>query len=368
MKAIRNKLKEATIQGFNMVNKFRVISGNRSKIRRIQKANTGLNTPLKKDYEEKINNYWHRKNGIKIKKNWHQAYSVVNGVYDEKYIPEDIFYSLIEPKLNFMPFQEAYSDKNFYTTFFKNVKEPIIILRNINSNYYSNDFENLSFEEAECKLKNFPKKVVVKPSIDSGGGKNVQILNCHNGILYRGAEKITLMNIEREYGGSNFIIQECLEQHDSLNDIYPSSLNTIRVISLRQNNKIHLLSTVVRFGNNGGNVDNQAAGGLSCGVNEKGDFNEYAIDKFGKKYFEHPYTNFQFSKGKIHDFKSLLDVVTNLHGQLKYFNLVSWDIALGKDGSPILIELNLNNQEINFHQFNNGALFGTYTEDILKLI
>src|SRR5690625_1421426 len=221
MKAIKSIIKELAIQNTKKINKYRLVSGNRRKIHKIIKGNTELHTNLENSYNEKIDNYWYGKHGVIIKKDWHQAYSNVNGVFDEKYIPEDIFYSLIEPALNFLPFEEAYADKNFYTSFFKDVKEPNIILRNINSSYYSKDYESLSFDEAENRLRNLSKKIVVKPSIDSGAGKNVQILNCCEGVFYRGNEKITLKNIENEYGNSNFIIQECLEQHDSLNEIYP---------------------------------------------------------------------------------------------------------------------------------------------------
>lgn len=48
------------------------------------------------------------------------------------------------------------------------------------------------------------------------------------------------------------------------------------------------------------------------------------------------------------------------------FRLISWDIAIDENDSPVLIEANLFVGELEFHQLNNGPIFGEETEDILK--
>ena len=52
--------------------------------------------------------------------------------------------------------------------------------------------------------------------------------------------------------------------------------------------------------------------------------------------------------------------------KLFYFDMVSWDVAINKNNKPKIIEINLSGQEINFHQFSNGPLFGDYTEQIIS--
>ena len=52
--------------------------------------------------------------------------------------------------------------------------------------------------------------------------------------------------------------------------------------------------------------------------------------------------------------------------RIPHFRLVSWDIALREDGEPVLIEANFYDGEIDFHQLNNGPLFGEDTEAILR--
>ena len=39
---------------------------------------------------------------------------------------------------------------------------------------------------------------------------------------------------------------------------------------------------------------------------------------------------------------------------------------MGEDDEPILIEANLCDGELDFHQLNNGPIFGDETEDVLK--
>ena len=45
--------------------------------------------------------------------------------------------------------------------------------------------------------------------------------------------------------------------------------------------------------------------------------------------------------------------------------MISWDIAIGEDELPVLIEANLYFGQLDFHQLNNGPLFGEDTEEIL---
>ena len=47
---------------------------------------------------------------------------------------------------------------------------------------------------------------------------------------------------------------------------------------------------------------------------------------------------------------------------------MSWDIAIDEDGNPVLIEANMRKGSVNFHQFNNGPLFGELTERVLNEI
>ncbi len=71
----------------------------------------------------------------------------------------------------------------------------------------------------------------------------------------------------------DFIVQEFLYQHNFFHQMHRDSLNTIRIISLRLNGSIHILSRVVRMGNDGSFTDNAESGCITCGLTKKENFN-----------------------------------------------------------------------------------------------
>lgn len=151
--------------------------------------------------------------------------------------------------------------------------------------------------------------------------------------------------------------------------MHKDSLNTLRIVSMRYEDEIKILSGIVRMGNNGSKVDNATTGGLTCGFDENGALNKYATDHLEyQKYKYHPYSNFKFEEANIPNIEKCFELVKAAHEELLYFNIASWDIAIGKDGEPVLIEVNLKFQDINFHQRNNGPLFGELTDLILDKV
>ena len=70
--------------------------------------NSGLTAAQKREIREYFNS-----NGLKdVKTDWHLFYSSANDLYDKKYIPEDVFYTQIEPALNADIMFPALEDKN----------------------------------------------------------------------------------------------------------------------------------------------------------------------------------------------------------------------------------------------------------------
>ena len=51
-----------------------------------------------------------------------------------------------------------------------------------------------------------------------------------------------------------------------------------------------------------------------------------------------------------------------------HFRLIGWDIAVGKDSEPIIIEANLTMSSIDVIETICGPLFGEYTEQVLEEI
>ena len=316
---------------------------------------------------ESAKSFW-RAYGLRANPLWHAAYASVNGTFDPRYVPEDLFYSYIEPRLNRMDLAEAYADKNSYARTFASIRMPKTILRNVNGKYYLPDDRPINLEEVgQHVLSCGSKRFIVKPAMYSWGGQGVDLFHAGGGEIRDVEGRATTVEEIAERYNQDFIVQERLPQEKSLENLHENSLNTVRAITLRVDGEVHLLSCVLRMGNNGACTDNQASGGVSCGVNKDGDLNSYAIDKNLVKYDQHPYSGHSFP-GTIPSMCSAISMAEEAHRSLRYFDIVSWDIGINRNREPVLIEVNLKDQEINFHQASNGPLFGIHTDRVLQAV
>jgi hypothetical protein len=332
--------------------------------RRIRRTKNIREFDLALDFQREAKDFWLENSGRKISLDWHRAYIATNGIVDVRYVPEDLFYGVIVQKLNRFELAKAYQDKNNYDLLFSGFSMPRTVLRNINGRFFDGQYRHLQMDEAEeLILENLTnQKLVVKPSIDSGGGRKVIIL--HPKDAEQGIHD-ALRSIFASLDG-DFIVQDYVEQCTLLHQLHESSLNTLRIMTLRLDGEIHFLSGIVRMGNLGSEVDNATVGGLTCGFNKEGLLNSFATEHYAyRKHRFHPYSGFVFEGSRIPHIDKVIDFVRNLHQRLIYFDLVSWDVAINKFGNPVLIEANLKMQDINFHQRNNGPLFGPFTEEVL---
>lgn len=162
------------------------------------------------------------------------------------------------------------------------------------------------------------------------------------------------------------VIQVGIEQHPIMASLNPSSVNTIRILShLTKEGEIKIRSAIVRIGRSGSYVDNASSGGLTVGIDPDGHMKPHAYDITGLKYTIHPDTQIKFSSITIPNFPQIIDTIKSLQWNIPWFRLLSWDIALDIEGQQVLIEVNMHSGQLDFHQLNNGPVFGEDTQDVL---
>ena len=306
--------------------------------------------------------------GSKPNLKWYKTYFTINGIDKPEYISETIYYNKVELILNNRTFSEAYCDKNFYHRYIDNDLLPFIYLRNIQGNYYSNCYKiisgNFTLNDLIPKEAN---RVIVKKAIDSGGGRGVDLFirksNCFQNIT---GQVLTRQYLELQYG-KNFIVQEFVSQHEYYSQLNQTSVNTIRILTYRSvaTNKIIPLQSVLRVGMKGSIVDNQASGGIACGINKDGKLNSFAINKGGNIFYkinEIPICEIP----PVYKFNDVLKYAIELASLNFYHRLIGFDFCVDNTGKVKLIEINNRNNEINFYQMNNGPLFREYTDEIIQ--
>ena len=133
------------------------------------------------------------------------------------------------------------------------------------------------------------------------------------------------------------------------------SVNTIRIVTIRENNEIKILSSVLRVGTSKSkNVDNWAAGGLCIEIDKNGVLTQYgyAKPKYGDKFEVHPDSKVKFKGFTIPYYDEVVNLVKKAHEKLYGIESIGWDVAVTQDG-PVLIEGN-DNWEISLMQINKG--------------
>lgn len=310
-----------------------------------------------KNYEKNVRKYY-VSHGYKINPMWHTFYSSQNGIYDVRYIPENLYFGKIEPFYNKKAFAKAIDDKNYYDlrldTSIAHI--PHIFIRNIEGCFYNHDFEIIDENEAIMICQSIDA-FVIKPSIEGKGGADVKFINTQK------EDKKSIKALFDIYK-KDYVVQAIISQDGILHEINPSSVNTVRFMTFNTGKDIVMLSAVLRMGGKDEKVDNACSGGIFCGIDENGITKSVAWNKKFEKFYKHPNGN-EFKNITIPHFAEAIDMLRRQHMRGGHFRLLSWDVAISSNDIAI-IEFNITPQEIDFHQVCNGPLFGEYTEQVLE--
>ena len=315
---------------------------------------------LTSSQRKQVNDFWDRYTSVRL--NAHTFYFEKTGYFSPYYIPDSIHIYRIDPYFNDWGKAKHIDNKCYYRRIFPDCLMPKTIVYRINGFWYNGDYKLINESQALLFIME-NRECFIKKAIDSYGGKGVfyfnsmtQTIDYLKGIL----SDLT----------SDIVVQEAIVQSPTMSQLNESSVNTVRLISLLGNDGIvKIYSTIVRMGGvKGIKVDNATSGGITCGVTENGQLKNIAYNAKGDKFMEHPSSKIHFETIRIPNFDKVKEMVVKAHLQVPHFRLVSWDIAIDLYDNPILIEANLCDGEIDFHQLNNGPLFNKDTEIILKEI
>lgn len=294
---------------------------------------------------------------------FHRYFTGVSGVFHASYIPQDILIGYIDPYFNDIIAAKFYDNKTCYDALFHDIPQPRTLLKRVNNIWLDSDNRPL-FKEGNTNLSDGVSFSVnigcfVKEAQKSSGGSGVNYIPPGQFSFQK------VLEIANEYN-TDVIVQEELVQHEGMARLHQSSLNTLRIYSvLGKNGNTTIYSAVVRMGSGNGKLDNYSAGGLTCGIQSNGRLRKYGYNKTFEKMDRHPTSNIEFSEYEIPNYKEAVGLVKKAHPMIAHFRSVAWDIAIRKDGTPVLIEANLCRGGIDSLQLNNGPLYG---EDTIKIL
>ncbi|MGB3776095.1 MAG: sugar-transfer associated ATP-grasp domain-containing protein [Leeuwenhoekiella sp.] len=300
----------------------------------------------KRLYKKEVNNYLEYLSSKEIdritnSKNLHKP--LFSGILRNK-----LFFAYHLEKIN-LPTPKLYG-YNFSNYFVFNGEKRII-----------DDLNQLQLFLEDFIATNASKGIFVKP-LDDNGGKGCHLLTPANLSDKMESDKSALLS-------GDFIYQAVVQQHHEINAIYAKSINTIRFTTFMDKaGNTHILSAMMRFGNNGSVVDNSSSGGFYVSVDLEngiltGQGNQ-AMKHGGKTFDKHPETSYVLNGFKIPYYKEACALLKETNKSIPE-RIVGWDIAISEKG-PVLIEGNDNNSWFGVDIAHGGLLKNPMMTQILN--
>ncbi len=332
-----------------------------------------LKEPVKIDshiYRE-YQKMWGWGRSVIVPRNILEVCSTLSEFQTPEYLPDNVYFSTIDPLLNDKQMAWGYSEKGNYARLYDIDNEPVSLIRNLNGLFF--DFRGYPITNPDDFLTNELKKqvkILVKPTIESWGGRNVLVFEkdardqwqCVNDEV-----ELSLQNLQKYYS-RNYVVQEYLEQHAFYKRFNPTSFNTFRIYVYRSvvDETPHVLHSVIRVGRTGSVVDNVKAGGVGIYVKPDGTF-RHGYNKHIDIIDSLPHEpSVKLTEiGKAPKLEEMYNLAKKVALKMPYTRMVAFDINLDTAGKPRLIELNTSNAGL-VPQFYGSTFFGEFTQEVVE--
>ena len=268
----------------------------------------------------------------------------------EDYLPIK-FAARIVPRLNDQRLKEVLDNKLYFDLFYRqfNIEIPLVVMYNHGKNFCrgSEVFQINSAEEFNQRLKELFElyssltSIIVKKIYASSKGADIYKIRKEDVLSNNHSIRDIYLSIIQ----SEFIFRETIIQHPKLNALNPSSVNTIRIDTLFDDEgKVNVLSAYIRMSLHNHFVDNIGSGGCMVGLDlETGVLQKYGYSDLNydgtKRFTRHPMTETVFEGFKLPYINETIDLVTRAALLMPGLRIIGWDVAISEEG-PVIIEGN----------------------------
>ena len=164
-----------------------------------------------------------------------------------------------------------------------NIPGTVLLAELIYGKLVINEKEYIDEEEIIIKLMELVglhNSIFIKPTDGQGGAGALKVNK---------GDRISMKNFS---DSKKYIVEKTLIQHEELNKIFPHSMNTLRVITFRIDDKIVIPNCIFRMGTGSSYVDNASSGGIfvtyDIASNKLGDTSYQFFKNGAKSYKKHP--------------------------------------------------------------------------------
>ena len=333
-----------------------------------RKRHPELFKPVDAEITRKHLELWGRL-GVPCSDKWLRFLTNISGIADYRYAPEDLVFARVERILNDCERggREA-EDKNQFDLYVDLKDQPKTILRYIRGTFYDEGHNFVSETTAQSLLEKDCGELIGKVCVNSLGGHGISAFRFVNGKYM--SSKGEILSIEWiKKSSQSYILQEKVEQCDFSAQFNPASANSCKIVTLRcpWNGRIEVVKAGMRFGVTSDVFDNLSSGGISVAVSTEGELGRVAHNWYKADPFpEHPTSHIKFA-GQVHPyFAKMKEFAIKYAAKVQNMNMLSWDMLADRNGDVRILEVNATSQSHDWLQFDFGALFGDYTEQVVE--
>jgi len=183
-------------------------------------------------------------------------------------------------------------------------------------------------------------KYFVKPIGGMCGNNTIRIIKKNGRLTFRHVTKgkISAKEFIKITSSGTFLLQEYIENHDDIKKLSPYALNTVRIVTTRFHDRVHILSADMRVScKSDAIVDNFHKGGAIVHVNTKtGKLSRYAHRMHDRVLKKHPITGIAFENYQLPFWKETIEMVKKLHDIFYQVPSIGWDVAITPTGPKII--------------------------------
>lgn len=316
---------------------------------------------LSKDQKKQIKDFWSPYFYFMPTKHF-RSYLAQRGCIDPEFIPEDLSYMHVDRFLSDRIGAQTDDNKCLYRRFFPNTNMPKAYAYCMNGQWMDSEYNPISTSRVLGLLEGY--EVVIKDATHSECGRGVRFVNISD------ITEETLDSLSSRI--SDIIIQEVIIQHPFLSSLQAKSVNCLRIYSLYWNNAIITCGAVLKVGGGKSRIDNvhSDSNGYILSIDDDGTICNQILNCHSIKTAKEDLPAAISSKigQQIPGYKEALSLVVEAHSHVTKYGFIGWDIAIGNDGAPILVEPNFSISGIRERELCNGPLFGNLTKEILDQV
>lgn len=196
----------------------------------------------------------------------------------------------------------------------------------------------------------------IKPIFGSGGRDIVVASKIGSDVVVSSAT--TSLPLRSFALRERSIVQARVTQDSRMAAVAPSSLNTIRMVTmLTKRQEAIVVGTAIRFGVGESIVDNFSAGGVSVGLDAKtGKLRTHGFDKKGKSYTAHPTTGVVFGDFVVPEWPRVCQSALEVQKAFSFYRLMGLDLGIDERGEPVVVEIN-GSPDLVWQEQMSGPLF-----------